>query len=563
MANVGRAVVNVAPRRDWPRTVLGVLLVLAVGLVTLGPILVVVAGSFEGNAWSDILFDSPLTREALGTSLILALRAPFAALIGFLIAWLLIRFPIPGRTYLEFGFWLVFFLPLVPLTLGWMLMLDRHDGLLNQAVKLLPFVRESVFDINTISGILWVHMSAASVPVMIILLGPAIRRLDSSFEDAARVCGSAPAGVFRRVTLPLLMTAILTGTVLGFIRGLEAFEVEQLLGAPAKIYVYTTRVYALVNWEPPRFAEAMALSTFVLIFLMAMAYLYQRFTRKSRYATITGSGMSVRQMSIGRARWVISAILFLILFIIGIVPMICLIVGSFMTIFGFFGVEHPYTLKHWQTVLGDRNFLGALYNSVVLGLGAAGFGVLVYAGLAYLVVRSRLVGRGLVEYLAWLPWCVPGILLGVGLLALVLHNPVFRPLYGSLAILIFAIIVSQIPLGVTMMKTAVIQISPELEHASRVSGAGAFTTFRRIVLPLMRPMLISVFILVLIAGLRDISTVLLLSQAGSQPLSVLMLEYAAAGTHEPAAALGIIVASIIVAFALLARLGGLNLTQSR
>ncbi len=568
MAELGVAAIR---PRGWfgdnlrsSRLVWGLILLGATGAVTLGPILVVIeGGANEDGAWRSILYESGHAHSALGYSVLFAARAPFAALIGFFIAWLLIRVPIPGRSFIEFMFWIAFFLPLIPVTLGWMLVLDDHNGLLNTWLKDLFALEESVFEVNSIGGIFWVHMTASSVPVMIILLGPAIRQMDGTLEDAGRICGSGVLQVFRRITLPLLVPAILTGTILGFIRGLEAFEVEQLLGAPERIYVYSTHVYALVNWEPPRLGEAMALSTLVLFALLVVALIYQRYTAARSYATITGSGLSVRQFSIGRWRWALSALFLPLIAVIVFVPMGFLALGTSMTLFGFFDLDEPFTWEYWNTVVGDTNFVPAVINTLILGLGAATIGVFAYAGLAYAIQRTRVALRPLTDFLAWLPWCVPGILLGVGLLTLVLFTPALTPFYGSIGLLIFAVSVSQLPLGVSMMKTSVAQIGIELEQASQVCGAARLRTFRRVVLPLMKPMLISMFVLVTIAGIRDVSTVLLLAQPSSLPLSVLMLEYANNGDIEMAACVGVVTAGMVVAVAVAARRFGLQIGQTR
>src|SRR6185437_6410929 len=105
----------------------------------------------------------------------------------------------------------------------------------------------------------------------------------------------------------ILAPAILTGTLAGFIKSLEAFEVEQLLGRPAGIYVYSTRIYDLASWEPPKFGDAMALSTFVLFVLLCIAVVYQRLNARYNYATILGRGANFRQLQIGWSRWLISA----------------------------------------------------------------------------------------------------------------------------------------------------------------------------------------------------------------------------------------------------------------
>jgi iron(III) transport system permease protein len=408
-----------------------------------------------------------------------------------------------------------------------------------------------------------VHIAASSVPVMVLILGPAIRQLDASFEEVARTCGAGPLAVFRQITLPILTPAILTGALAGFIKSLEAFEVEQLLGRPAGIFVYSTRIYDLVAWEPPNFNSAMALSSFMLLILLLIAVAYQRLIQHEGYATILGRGASFRPLAIGPARWIVSVALFLMVAISLFFPLLMLICGSFMKLFGFFNIPAPFTLDHWRDVLVDPVFLRSLANSLVLSGGAGLGGVLVYAIVAYLIVRSPLPGRGIVDLLAWLPWSIPGILLGVSVLWLILASPLLSFLYGSLASLIVIMIVAQMPIGVQMMKASIRQIATELEQSSRVCGAGPMRTFLSIVVPLIRPMLVSIFVIVFISALRDISTIIFLASARSQTLSLLLMQFATSSNLEASAVIGVITTAIVLVVALLARHFGLEVTVQR
>lgn len=532
-----------------------------VALVTAAPVIVVIVGAFIDNVWHEAFIESSTNRSAIGYSFLLALRAPIAAFVGFLIAWLLIRIRIPGGRFIEFAMWVSFFIPLLPVTLSWILLLNPRYGLINQFLK--SSIGVSPFNIYSVEGILWVHIVASSVPVMVVLLGPAIRQLDASFEEVARVCGSSPLAVFRRITLPILAPVILTGTLAGFIKSLEAFEVEQLLGRPAGIYVYSTRIYDLASWEPPKFADAMALSTFVLAILLVIAVAYQRLNQRYSYATILGRGANFRQLQIGWSRWLISAALFLVVAISLLCPLVMLVCGSFMKLFGFFHIASPYTLDHWREVLNDPLFFSSLTNSLLLSAGAGFGGVITYAVVAYLLVRSPLPGRGLIDLLAWLPWSIPGILLGVSMLWLILASPALSFLYGSLSSLVLIMIVAQMPIGVHMMKTSIRQIAVELEHSSRICGAGPIRTFYSIVLPLIRPMLVSIFVLVFISALRDISTIIFLASAKSQTLSLLMMQFATSSNLEAAAVIGVITTAIVVVVALITRRFGLQVSVQR
>jgi iron(III) transport system permease protein len=560
-----------AGQRGLPRPELtaGWLLVAVIALFTLLPIAFVVVGSFNGaragqpwqwslQPWADA-FRSPRTLESIGYSVLLAMRAPVAVLVGFFIAWLLVRVQIPGKSFIEFALWVAFFLPALPVALGWVLLLDSKYGLINQALMTVPFITQAPFNINSVAGILWVHMTLSTVPIMVILLAPALRQMDATLEQAARVCGSGPFQTLRHVVMPVLAPPLLTAVVAGLIRGLEAFEIEQLLGTPAGIYVYATRVYDLMNVEPPQFPQAMALSTFFLLVLFVLAFVYQLYTERRTYVTISGRGASFRAIPSGRWRYVASGLCFTYLAIgIGL-PLGLLLLGSCMRLFGFFAISDPYTLAQWQRVFRDPVFLQALRNSLILGFSVAALGILFYSLLAYVIVRSQLAGRRTLSLLTWLPWAVPGILLGVALLWLMLTLPGVKVLYGTMGALILALWIQSMPFGVQMLKTSFGQIAAELEQASRVCGAGWLTTYRRVMLPLVAPMLVSIFILVFITVLRDISTSVLLAGATTRPLSLLMLEFARGGNLESAAVVGVILAAMAIIVALIARKLGLRL----
>ena len=404
-----------------------------VGLFAVSPIAFILVNSFNiaspGHpfrgglqGWSDAFGDGK-TLSAVGYSFLLSIRSFVGVAIAFAVSWLLVRIRIPGRAVIEFFLWVAFFLPTLPITLGWILLLDPNYGVLNQLLMKLPFIERAPFSIYSVGGIMWVHLTLTTVPVMTILLMPALRQFDAAIEESARVCGSGPWGILRRITLPILSPAILTVTIAGLIRSLEAFEIEQLLGTPAGIDVYSTRIFEMISWEPPRFPAAMALSSFFLAILFILALFYQRFTQKREFATVGTRGISLRPMMVGQWRYLASGICLLCSALWIILPMLMLIIGSFMRLYGFFSVKAPFTVQHWLSALRDPLLLVCLKNSLVIALGVGIFGLAVYAMIAYVIVRTQIPARAIISILAWLPWAVPGILLGVALLWLLLSLP--------------------------------------------------------------------------------------------------------------------------------------------
>jgi iron(III) transport system permease protein len=549
--------------REWSRAIRGGGLLLGIALITLVPLCFVVLNSFNAavpgetfrfgaGGWVEA-FSSPKTLRSIGYSFLLSVRSLIAVVAAFGISWLLVRARIPAASFIEFSLWVAFFLPPLPITLGWILLLDPKYGLVNEAFKALFGAHAGIFNIYSVSGILWVHLTLTTIPVMTILLAPALRQFDASIEESARVCGSGLGRVIRSITIPILAPVILTVLIAGVIRNLEAFEIEQLLGTPVGIDVYATRIYDLIRWEPPKFPSAMALSTLFLGVLLTLAVLYQRYTTGRDYVTLTGRGMTFRTLNLRGWRYVASGACLALIVIGVLLPLAMLMIGSFMKLFGFFTVADPFSAKHWVSVLREPSFLSAVKNSLIIAFGVAGLGGLAYSLIAYAIVRSRLAGRSLIAVLSWLPWAVPGILLGVAILWFLLSLPVLHFIYGTFWALILALAIKEMPIGTHMMKTSFLQVSGEMEQASRVSGANWLTTYCRITLPLIAPMLVSIFVLTFIATLRDISTSILLASASTRPLSLLMMEFSMAGELEAAAVIGVVISVMAIIVALFAR----------
>lgn len=542
----------------------GLALVSIIAALTLTPVLFIVVNSFNAAApsehwrfgfdgWREA-FSSPRTLAAVGYTFILNIRSIVGIAIAFVFSWLLTRVRIPLRNFIEFSLWIAYFLPSLPLALSWILLLDPNYGLINQAVAPLGIK----FNIYSLAGIFWIHLTATTVPIMTILLAPVLRQLDASLEEAARMCGAGSWQTFRRILIPLLGPALCTVLLAALIRGLEAFQIELLLGKPIGLFVYATRIYDLIQWEPPLFPQAMALSTVFLGVLFLLALFYQRYTAKHTFATMSGRGVSFRLMDIGRVRYAISAALMLFVFISVYLPLAVLVVGSLMKLFGFFAIKDPFSTRHWTLVLSDPVFISAVRNSIALGVGTAGVGLFCYCLIGYALVRTKFVGRSVVNLLVWLPWAIPGILLGLAFLWLFLSAPVFSPLYGSYLGLLLVLLIKEMPIGVHMTKTAFGQIAEELEQVGRVCGAPWFYNFRRVVVPLISPVLVSIFAIVFMGAVRDIDTIILVGTASTRPLSLLMMEYSMAGEMQAAAILGVILSLFAIGIALVSRKIGLR-----
>jgi iron(III) transport system permease protein len=535
-------------------------------VLLLSPVAITVISSFrlslpgEPNVWGLTgwisAFTSPSIYDAIANTFILAImRVPLAIFIGALLAWLLIRTNIYGRKWIEFLFWISFFLPTLPIAVAWTILLDPRSGWVNKLAAYAFNRIEPLFNVFSFGGITWVHITATTVPVMVLLLGPAFRALDPSMEESARMCGASRPAILRRIVMPLMYPALMMAAIASFIRSLEAFEVELLLGMPGGIRVYSTKIQELATWEPPRYAPSMALSVPFILMLFALAYLYQRFLRDKTFTTISGKSTMSQPLDLGSWRWPLSLLCMLIATISVILPALTLVVGSFMEVFGMVRADGSihFTLNHWKIVFNDSVFVISLINTLKLASGTAIIAVLFYSILAYTLVRTKILGRDFLSLVVWMPWAFPGILISLSLLWMYLGTPLLVPLYGSMLGLMFAMLFKEMPIGVNLMKTGLLQISVELEDAARMCGASWVQIYFRLVLPLLAPAAVTVFTICFIVCVKDISTMILLSTADTRPLSLLVLDYTSNGSFERGTVVGVISAGLAIAAALIGR----------
>jgi iron(III) transport system permease protein len=540
-----------------------------VGLFVLYPVLVILVDSFVvgpiGGArnwgldgWRAAFTDPTMLTAVRNTAKVLVANETISLPSAVLLAWLLARTDLPLRGTFEFAFWITFFLPSLSVTLGWIVLLGPQNGLLNQIALALPFIGKAPFDIYSFWGIVWTHISTSSLAIKVMLLTPLFRNLDAAFEEAARCSGAGRWMTLTRIVIPAVAPGILTVLVLSLIRAMQTFEIEMVLGPPFNFWVFGTKIYVLVAQVPPEFASATALAVVGFVIITPLIALHRWLTTRTDYTSITGRERS-QPTPLGRWRWPIFCLVALLVVTITILPITFLITASFMKLFGFFNIASPWTTEHWGSVLNDDFFTHSLMNTLMLAAGTA-LGAIVLCSLAaYFTVRSRYLGRNVLDFLSWLPFAIPGILLGVGLLYVFLGNPLLKLLYGSVALMILAMVIAGMTLGTQILKTTIIQLGAALEEAARTCGASWWYAFRHIIVPILMPTLVLVGVINFIAASRDIASIALLSSNTSKTLSLLQLDYMVDGRWEDAAVVSVVVMLVTTGAAFLARLCGIRL----
>ena len=371
------------------------------------------------------------------------------------------------------------------------------------------------------------------------------------------MCGASTLNMLTRIVVPLMLPTIAVVILFGLIRSMQAFEIELILGYPAKIDVYSTAIYWAINSQPPQYGIASVLAVTFLAAIAPIVLLQQGYFAGRGHATIAGK-FSARPHDLRGARWWLFGAIVVLLFFMTVLPFALLLMGSFMKQFGMFDLPQPWTLRNWADAFTRGDILLAFWNSIRLAVAASISGMMVYSLLAYIIVKTRFRARRVLDFLTWLPAVIPGLVLGLGYLQMFAGTPLFRPIYGTIAVLVIVVVIGTLALGTQIIKTSLLRLGHELEEAALTAGASRFATFRRVTLPLIAPSVAVVGLEVFAAGMSVVGLVALLATGATQPLAILQLIYLDNGLFEPAAVIGIIIMVLTVSAALLARHLGLK-----
>ena len=348
---------------------------------------------------------------------------------------------------------------------------------------------------------------------------------------------------------------MLAAAILNFVRAIESFDTPAVIALPARIEVFTTKLYReTIGAFPPNYNLAATYAVCLLVITMLLVYMYRRLTVSSeRYVTVTGRGYRPDIIDLGRWRYYASAFAASILFLIVVLPFGVLLYGSLVTYIHVPGGRTwgLLTLEHYSFNLTDTRTYKAVRDSVFLAVGGATLCMFLAAVTSYITTKTKVAGRGIIEGLTFIPWAFPGTALAIGLLWTYVYVPI--PIYGTIWILMIGYITRFLPYGLRAMSSTIVQIHDEMEDASKTCGAGFLSTFRRILLPLMRPGFIAGWIILATIYLREFSTSVFLYSPGAEPIGPLLYNFYTDGYFGPMCSLAILVSVISMVLIVVAR----------
>lgn len=474
-------------------------------------------------------------------------------LIGTYLAWINERTNTPLKKLFVVMALIPFIIPGILSTIAWILLLSPKIGLINLALQALLGLEAAPFNIYSMGGMIWaeaIHL----YPLVFLLMSAAFRNMDTSLEEASLTAGSSTFETFRRITLPLMRPAMFSALLIMFIRGIEAFEVPALVGVPARISVFTTKIFLAIHQFPSDFGLAGAYAVTLLVISTLGVLVYQRITRREeKYATVTGKGYRPRVIDLGSWKYVTCASAFAIFFLAVVLPVFILLWSSFIPYYGVpsWELAEKLTLANYKYILSYPLALTAFKNSFYLSVGSATLVMLLTSVIAWITVKSKVSGRFFLDNMAFIPIAMPGIVLGVSLIWVYLTLPI--PIYGTIWLLLLAYITKFMPYGIRAASASMIQINKELEEASLASGGTWFQTFKKVIIPLLMPGFVAGWIYISIISLRELSVSILLYSYDSTVLSIMAFDLWEGGQYTYVTALGVLMVLLLVAMAYVAR----------
>lgn len=526
-------------------------LAIAVSVMVLYPVAVLVLGSvvIEGPAgeaqysaanYLDILADRRI-REAFVTTIIFATGSTLiAALFGIPLAWITTRTDAPLQRQLDMLYLVPFFISSYQGAVAWKFLASPKIGLLNSTAMTLFGLDAPPLNIHSVTGMLFVE-GLFLAPIVFLFAKSTLTSMDPRLEESSRVAGFGVWQTALRITVPLSTPSIVSALLLVFVTAAGSLAVPLFLGVPFRIKTLSTQVFEVLAFQPD-YGKASAISL-LLVFVTLIGWVVQRrLTSRQRFVTVTGKSHQPRTLGLGRWRYAALAFCLLYLALALVLPIATLLVVSLSRVWT--GSFDPalFTLANYGTVLTSELVRRAMVNTVVIATVGATVSVVLAVPLAHTIYRSRLWLRHVLDFVVTMPIAFGGVVIAVGVLLTYIRTP----LYGTIWLITIGLLTRFSVFALKPVASVLVAIDPELEEGSRVCGASFFVTLRRVLCPLLKPGIVSGWLILFIIFMREFDITSLLYSHQSIVVSVAIFVFSEREPSPTVAALALIQVIVIL-----------------
>jgi iron(III) transport system permease protein len=430
--------------------------------------------------------------------------------------------------------------------IGWILLAGPNAGWLNKIWIALTGAESGLFNVYSMAGLI-VVIAVTSFPYVFVFTTGALELVSSEMEDAANILGAGTMRTTFRVTLPLVLPAIIGGLIISFLEAIALFGAPALIALPARFHVVSTQLWQFFEY-PVRVEQAAAYAMPLLLITIFMFWLQRSVLGRRGYTTVSGKGGERRVTRLGRWRWAMLGYALFVCALSVFLPMLVLTQAAFARAWGRGFSFDNLTLQNFHYILFEQTQAqNAIINTFVYSGVTAFAAIGLSLAIAYVVTRKLVPWSNVLAFLCLAPFVIPGIVLAIGFYAAYAPPPL--ALYGTATILILAYTTRFLPIAYTSSAAGMRSINPEMEEAVRILGGSRLLAIRKVLAPLLKRSLAGAWILVFIPATRELSSAIFLVGPNTRVISVMLFDLSEEGNFEVLSALGMIllVATLIIA----------------
>ena len=506
------------------------------------------SGHIGLGAFQQLLADPGIKAAAVNSLFFIVYVTAGCLAVGVPLAWLVARTDVPAKACIRGAIAVAFIIPSFINVIAWIFLAAPNSGALNRLLVSWLGLPAPPFNIFSFGGLVFIE-TAHLYPVVFFAVAAALANIDASHEQAARGLGAGRWRTTVTITLPLVAPAVISSATLCMLDALSSFGAPAAIGTTANFSVLSTAIYGLLTY-PPRLDLAAAASLPIALFTLVCLGVQQRYLKKNKFVTVSGRASAPQLMGLGPWRYPALAIALVVTGLAAVLPFGALLVLSLLKAFGTQLSMGNLGLQHYRAVF-DASFtvLPAVQNSLILALAGATLCVILGITSAWLVERTQVAGRGLIGAGIMTAYGFPSIILGVGVML-----GYIDVLYGTLAIILIAYVARHLPIAFVFVRSLVKQVSPELEEAARILGAGRLRSALDITYPILRPAAFIAWLLIFSLCLREQPMSAILTQSGTEVMSTMVLQFIEDGSIEVAAAISVLIVVVSMVAIAIARM---------
>jgi len=493
-------------------------------------------GSFSLESFKRVYTYDLNWTALINTLVISGLTTLFGVILAFPLAFLVGRTDMYGKKFFRTLFVTTYMVPPYVGAMAWLRLLNPNAGVLNKFLMQMFNLPKAPFNIYTVGGIVWV-LTCFYYPYAFITISRAMEKMDPSLEEASKISGASPLKTLMTITIPMMTPSIIAAGLLVFVASASAFGIPSIIGAPGQIYTVTTRIIDFVHiGSDEGLNDAMVLAVFLMVIANIVLYITTFVIGKRQYITMSGKSTRPNIVELGKWRMPITVIISIFSFFVVILPFVTVALTSFTVNMGKPISLSNMSMSAWNKVFSRASILSSTKNSIIAGLAAAFFGIMISCIMAYLLQRTNVKGKRIPDFLITLGSGTPSVTIALALI-ISMSGKFKINIYNTLTIMIIAYMIKYMLMGMRTVVSAMSQVHPSLEEAAQISGANWLRMLKDVTLPLIGASIVAGFFLIFMPSFYELTMSTLLYSSNTKTIGYELYIYQTYHSQQVASAL--------------------------